>query len=57
MLLKDEFITDVEEAYDYWCTKQDPEQPLPSFDQWITAILQKPVYELLGNKRVENAAR
>ena len=56
MELKEKFAEDMLEAYDFWITKQDPQAVGEmTFERWATAILQKPVYELLGTKRMENA--
>ena len=54
MKLNEEFEKDVMEAFDYWCKKQQNPSTI-TIDQWITAMLQKPVYELIGAKRTENA--
>ena len=55
MKLNEEFEKDVKEAYAYWATKQPEGQKLITLDQWIVAMLQKPVYEIIGSKRTENA--
>lgn len=54
MKLNEEFEKDVLEAFEYWEVKQKNPQAI-TIDQWITAMLQKPVYELIGAKRTENA--
>ena len=56
MKLEGQFLTDIEEAYKYWCSKQNPTTIKDlTLEQWITSVLQKPVYELIGAKRTENA--
>ena len=52
---EEEFRKDIAEAYNYWVSKQENGVP-ESFtvEKWLIGILQKPVYELIGSKRVEN---
>ena len=55
MTFTKEFLKDVEEAYDYWVSKQEKGVPETfTVEKWVTGIVQKPVYELIGSKRVEN---
>ena len=54
MKLNEEFEQDIREAFDYWCQKQK-EPATITIEQWVVAVLQKPVYELIGAKRTENA--
>ena len=54
MKLNEEFENDILEAFNYWCLKQK-EPGAITIEQWIVALLQKPVFELIGAKRTENA--
>jgi len=61
---KQEFEDDLWEAFDYWVEQRKLEAPtdeikskLESFtmSQWIASLLSKPVYELIRQKRVNDA--
>jgi hypothetical protein len=54
MELKKEFLKDVEEAFHFWCSKQESVPRDLTLERWVTSILQKPVYEMIGAKRTEN---
>jgi hypothetical protein len=56
MEFSEKFDKELKEAFEYWKSKQTDEQVKQILiEKWITSILQKPVYDLLGQKRIEDA--
>ena len=56
MQLSKEFEKNIKEAFDFWCSKNKGSEAI-SIDQWVTGVLQKPIFELIGAKRTEDAGQ
>jgi hypothetical protein len=54
MEFKEDFLRDIQEAYEFWCSMQTQVPEGMTLKKWVTSIVQKPVYELIGAKRTKD---
>jgi hypothetical protein len=53
MELGGEFEKDIAEAYEYWLDQRpDGQEPPVTMVRWVKELLRKPIYELIGLKRM-----
>ena len=45
------FMADAKEAFEYWSSNQEKSVDM-TFEKWVMLLLKKPVYDLLGEKRI-----